>query len=69
VLAPRTAKDFRPEDIGYLTKPVKTDEWIATVKARYGFLEELDADERRWVECNERDLYEVEQALASIEAT
>jgi predicted nucleotidyltransferase component of viral defense system len=68
VLASRTAKDFRPEDIGYLTKPVKTDEWIATVRSRYGFLADLDIDERRWADCNERDLYEVELALAPIES-
>ena len=69
ILTARTAKDFRPEDIGYLTKPVKTDEWIAIVQSRYGFLAELNADERRWAECNERDRYEVEQTLASIATT
>lgn len=69
ILMARTAKDFRPEDIGYLTRPVKTDEWIAIVQSRYRFLAELNADERRWAKCNERDLYEVEQTLASIETT
>ena len=67
MLANRTAKDFRPEDIGYLTKPVRIDEWIATVRTRYAFLADLDARERRWVEGNERDLYEVETNLAEIE--
>jgi predicted nucleotidyltransferase component of viral defense system len=67
VLRARTAKDFRPEDIGYLTKPVKIDEWIAIVQSRFGFLAELNADERRWAECNERDRYEVEKKLASID--
>lgn len=67
VLATRTAKDFRPEDIGYLTKPVRIDEWIATVRTRYAFLADLSARERRWAECNERDLYEVETTLAEIE--
>ncbi|MDP4014565.1 MAG: nucleotidyl transferase AbiEii/AbiGii toxin family protein [Candidatus Nanopelagicales bacterium] len=66
VLAARTSKDFRPEDIGYLTKPVRIDEWIATVRTRYAFIADLDATERRWVECNERDRYEVESALASV---
>ena len=65
VLRPRDARDFRQEDIGYLTKPVRLDEWIATVRSRYDFITELNADERRWVECNERDLYEVDKALAS----
>jgi hypothetical protein len=27
---------------------------------------ELTADERRWAECNQRDLYEVETALAQV---
>jgi predicted nucleotidyltransferase component of viral defense system len=67
VLTPRIAKDFRSEDIGYLTKPVKIDEWIAIVQSRFGFLAELNADERRWAECNERDRYEVEKKLASID--
>lgn len=68
VLAHRTSNSFRPEDIGYLTKPVRIDEWIATVQTRYAFLADLDAAERRWVECNARDLYEVETTLARIDA-
>ncbi len=67
VLAARSAKDFRSEDIGYLTRPVRIDEWIATVRKRYAFLADLDDEERRWAECNERDLYDVETALAEIE--
>lgn len=35
---------------------------------RYGFLADLDTAERRWVECNARDLYEVETTLATIDA-
>lgn len=68
VLAHRTSNSFRPEDIGYLTKPVRIDEWIATVQTRYAFLADLDAAERRWVGCNARDLYEVEMTLAMIDA-
>lgn len=66
VLRVRTAHDFRTEDIGYLTRPVRMDEWIATVRSRYAFIAEFDVDERRWVECNERDLYAVDTALADI---
>lgn len=66
VLQPRSAGDFRPEDIGYLTRPVRIDEWVATVRTRYSFLADLDADEQRWAECNERDLREVETTLASV---
>ena len=67
VLHQRTAQDFRGEDIGYLTRPVRIDEWVTTVRARYAFIAELGADERRWIECNERDLYEVEAALANLD--
>lgn len=67
VLASRVADDFRPEDIGYLTRPVRIDEWISTVRTRYAFLNELTDDELRWAECNERDRYDVESALANIE--
>ena len=66
VLADRTSADFHPEDIGYLTKPVRIDEWIATVRTRYAYLADLDAVERRWVQCNERDRYEIDTALAQI---
>lgn len=66
VLELRTAQDFRGEDIGYLTRPVRIDEWVTTVRARYAFIADLGQDERRWVECNERDLFEVETALANI---
>lgn len=66
ILHERTADEFHPEDIGYLTKPVRTDKWISTVRTRYAFLAELTSDERRWVQCNERERYEVETALASL---
>jgi uncharacterized protein len=65
VLRPRTASDFRDEDIGYLTKPVRIDDWIGVVRSRYAFLTELNADERRWLDCNERHRYEVDTELAS----
>lgn len=65
VLRPRESGEFRREDIGYLTRPVSIDEWVSTVRTRYAFLAELTADERRWVECNLRDLHEVESKLAS----
>jgi uncharacterized protein len=65
ILRPRDTRDFKGEDIGYLTRPVRLNEWIATVRSRYAFIAQLDEDERRWAACNERDLYEVNQALAS----
>lgn len=69
ILAARTSSDFRPEDIGYLTKPVRIDEWIATVRTHYAFLADFDADEYRWTQCNGGDRDEVETTLATIEPT
>ncbi|GJO06759.1 hypothetical protein NJB18091_48410 [Mycobacterium marinum] len=68
VLGPRDEREFRREDIGYLTKPVRIKEWIANIRSRYGFLAHLDADEQRWAQCNERDIHAVETALASFPA-
>ena len=65
VLRPRDEREFRQEDIGYLTKPVRLKEWIATVRSRYAFIGHLEADEQRWAQCNERDQREVDTALAS----
>ncbi|MDP1876417.1 MAG: nucleotidyl transferase AbiEii/AbiGii toxin family protein [Actinomycetota bacterium] len=63
VLGARSASDFRPEDIGYLTQPVRIAEWIDVVSARYAFLADVDAEERRYLACNARDLYAVEANL------
>ena len=63
ILRTRAASDFRPEDIGYLTQPVRTTEWIDDVRTRFSFLAELDADEINYLACNARDLYEVEASL------
>lgn len=65
ILGQRDAAQFHQEDIGYLTKPVRIQEWIDIVGVRYAFLAHLDGDEQRWTQCNERDRYEVESALAS----
>ena len=48
VLRPRDEREFRQEDIGYLTKPVRLKEWIATVRSRYAFIAHLEVDEQRW---------------------
>ncbi|WOQ18112.1 hypothetical protein [Raineyella sp. W15-4] len=41
----------------------------ATVRTRYAFLADLDADEYRWTQCNGGDRHEVETTLATIEPT
>jgi uncharacterized protein len=65
VLRARSASDFRPEDIGYLTQPVRIAEWIDAVSIRYAFLADVDAEERRYLACNARDLHSVQAALGS----
>jgi predicted nucleotidyltransferase component of viral defense system len=66
ILRPRTGRDFTTEDIGYLTQPVRFDDWIQTVRTRYAFLADLTVEEARWCECNPRDSYEVTAALRSL---
>jgi predicted nucleotidyltransferase component of viral defense system len=65
ILRPRSVDEFREEDIGYLTKPVRIAEWIMTVRERYSFVSDLDEDETRWAACNERDRREVEAQLSA----
>jgi predicted nucleotidyltransferase component of viral defense system len=64
VLAAWNATEFRPEDIGYLTRPVQLEAWLSTVRTRYAFLADLTADERRWAAGNARYLSEVTTELA-----
>lgn len=64
VLISRQLSEFRSEDIGYLTKPVRLDAWLENVRKRYGFLGDLTSDEQRWAEGNARYLDEVINALS-----
>ncbi len=68
VLRPRTAKELDREDIGYLTQPVRMDEWIGTVRERFAFLADLDDDEQHWCQCDRRDEYAVTTELQTIGA-
>lgn len=54
---------FSAEDIGYLTKSVKIEEWLRTVRVRFAFLAEMTAEELRWCDANARYRNEVEAAL------
>lgn len=63
VLRVRSASTFRPEDIGYLTQPVRIADWVDVVSARYSFLADVDEEESRYLACNGRDLHAVELAL------
>lgn len=69
VLGARSASDFRPEDIGYLTQPVRIAEWIDVVSSRYAFLADVDADESGYLACNVRDLYAVEEQLRTLHSS
>jgi len=63
VLRSRTSGDFRAEDIGYLTQPVRIAEWINVITTRYAFLADVDPDDSRYLACNGRDLHAVQLAL------
>lgn len=65
VLRERAAAAFANDSIGALTRPVDIESWELTVRQRFAFLADLDADETRWASCSERDRYEVMAALAA----
>lgn len=65
VLRARSASAFRPEDIGYLTQPVRIAEWIEVVNTRYSFIADVCLKESRYLACNGRDLHAVQLALRS----
>ena len=62
VLRPRT-RDYQPDSIGILTRPVDVTAWERTVRSRFGFLRALDSDEQRWAVCDERHRREVDEAI------
>lgn len=66
ILTPRGEQDFEPDSIGVLTRPVDIPNWEAQVRRRFAFLADLDADERRWAACNERQRPEVQDALSAL---
>lgn len=63
VLRRRSADEFRPEAIGYLTTPVDVPRWIEVVRERFGFLRDLDESEMRFARCSKADEWEVRQAI------
>jgi len=68
VLDPRSERDFQPDSIGVLTRPVDVAAWEARVRTRFAFLTDLDTDEQRWAACDERHRREVENALAALQS-
>jgi hypothetical protein len=63
VLVTRTERDFAPESIGKLTRPVDLVGWERRVRSRFRFLAALDDDERRWSVCDPRHRYQVDRAI------
>ncbi len=66
ILRERRAEEFKPEAIGYLTKPIDISAWVTAVRSRFGFLRELDESERSWARCSRGDRWEVEQAIRAL---
>ncbi|MGH3488132.1 MAG: nucleotidyl transferase AbiEii/AbiGii toxin family protein [Actinopolymorphaceae bacterium] len=66
VLRERREKDYQPDSIGVLTRPVDFGRWEARVRTRFAFLEALDEDEVRWASCDERHRREIREALAAL---
>lgn len=66
VLHERRARDFAPDSVGVLTRPVDLIAWEARVRARFQFLAHLDDDELRWAGCDERHRHEIEAALTAL---
>ena len=66
VLRHRRERDYQPDSIGVLTRPLDITAWEARVRIRFQFLAELEDDERRWTNCDERHRREVDAALAAL---
>jgi uncharacterized protein len=65
-LRPRRERDFHPDSLRVLTRPVDIPGWEARVRTRFQFIANLDDDEARWVACDPRHRNEVEAALAAL---
>jgi Nucleotidyl transferase AbiEii toxin, Type IV TA system len=60
--------DLPPEDIGLLTQPVEPGRWLAGVRARYGFVADLDPIEVPIARCNPADRWRVQEITAALPA-
>lgn len=66
VLRERRERDFAPDSIGILTRPVDLVAWEARVRTRFRFIADLDEDERRWTACDPRHRRDIDAALAEL---
>lgn len=65
MLKERDLGAFDAGEIGALTQPVDVAAWEAKVRKRFSFLAALDDDEKRFAQCNARELAEVRGLLQS----
>lgn len=63
VLKMRTEREFEPDSIGVLIRPVDVVAWENRVRSRFQFLRALDPDEQRWANCDERHQHEITAVL------
>ncbi|MGH3301336.1 MAG: nucleotidyl transferase AbiEii/AbiGii toxin family protein [Streptosporangiaceae bacterium] len=63
VLTKKSERDFASDSIGILTQPVDLAGWERQVRERFGFLADLDEDEKRWALCDPRHRREVEAVI------
>jgi len=66
VIDAREESSFASEQIGYLTKPVDLAGWVRVVRSRFGFLDEMDADELTWATVNPGDRWSAQQAIEAL---
>ncbi|MGB4593428.1 MAG: hypothetical protein WBI63_06600 [Coriobacteriia bacterium] len=64
VLRCRSADEFQPEAIGYLTTPLDVPRWIEVVRERFGVLRDLDESEMRYARYSKE--WEVRQLVAAL---
>jgi predicted nucleotidyltransferase component of viral defense system len=68
IVADIGARSLPSEDIGLLTQPVDPVAWLRSVRARYGFVVDLNETEQRVARCNPGDRYEVSRLVEALHA-
>jgi hypothetical protein len=68
IVADIDARSLPSEDIGLLTQPDDPVAWLRNVRARYGFVVDLNETEQRVARCNPGDRYEVSRLVEALHA-
>ncbi len=66
VISGSDIKKIPKEDIGLLTHPVQPDRWLTSIRERFGFITEVDSEERRVIACLPRDSYFVDTLVTQL---